>query len=128
VVLLPASIPEVPVHRFSLTAGLLCAVVDTASMIPLAFPTQRDKRVAMTSAFERFVLGPTIGPVTRALGGRGVIVGPVYALAASTPTALITRSYAPVLGMGVLNGLAVGAAYDRVRPIRRQGSGGMAAS
>jgi hypothetical protein len=72
VVLLPASIPEVPVHRFSLTAGLLCAVVDTASMIPLAFPTQRDKRVAMTSAFvEHFVLGPTIGPVTRALGGRG---------------------------------------------------------
>ena len=46
-------------------------------------------------------------------------MGPVYALAASTPTALITRSYAPVLGMGLLNGLAVGAAYDRVRPIPR---------
>jgi hypothetical protein len=25
---------------------------------------------------------------------------------------MITRSYAPVLGLGVLNGLAVGAAYD----------------
>ncbi|MCW2705157.1 MAG: hypothetical protein JWQ37_3152 [Blastococcus sp.] len=46
-------------------------------------------------------------------------MGPVYALAASTPPALIIRSYALVLGMGVLNGLAVGAAYDRVRPIRR---------
>ena len=105
-------------RRFSLIAGLACAIVDTASMVPLTFPTSRDKRVAMTAAFvERFALGLSVGPVTRALGGRGLVIGPVYALLASVPSALITGSAAPILGMGMLNGLAVGAAFDRVRPV-----------
>jgi len=86
-------------------------------MIPLTFPTRRDKRVAMTAAsVERFVLGLTIGPVIRSVGGRGVLVGPTYALVASMPSALITRSYPPILGMGFVNGLAVGLAYDCLRP------------
>jgi hypothetical protein len=102
-------------RRFAVAAGLACAAVDTALMSPLTFPTQGDKRVAMTAAFlERFVLGLSIGPVTRALGGPGLLTGPAFALAASVPTALITRSWAPVLGVGVLNGLAVGAAYDQL--------------
>jgi hypothetical protein len=102
-------------RRFALTAGLACAVIDTALMLPLTFPTGRDKRVAMTAAFvERFVLGLTVGPVTRALGGRGLLVGPAYGLLASIPSALITGTWAPILAMGALNGLAVGAAYDRV--------------
>jgi hypothetical protein len=82
-------------------------------MVPLTFSSRRDKRLAMTAAFlERFVLGLSIGPVSSALGAPGVLTGPLFALVSSTPTALITRSYAPVLGLGVLNGLAVGAAYD----------------
>jgi hypothetical protein len=102
-------------RRFALTAGLACAAVDTALMVPLSFPSTRDKRVAMTAAFlERFVLGLSIGPVTRALGGRGLVTGPAFALAASIPTALLTRSWAPVLGMGVLDGLVVGGAYDQL--------------
>jgi hypothetical protein len=102
------------VRRFALTAGLACAVLDTALMLPLTFPTNGDKRVAMTAAFlERFVLGLSIGPVIRVLGGPGVLTGPAFALASSIPTAMITRSWAPVLGLGVLNGLAVGAAYDQ---------------
>ena len=102
-------------RRFAVTAGLACAVVDTALMAPLTFSSTRDKRVAMTAAFlERFVLGLSIGPVTRALGGPGVLTGPAFALAASIPTALITHSWAPVLGVGVLNGLAVGATYDQL--------------
>jgi hypothetical protein len=105
------------VRRFSLIAGLACAVVDTASMIPLAFPTRREKRVAMAAAFaERFVLGLSIGPVTRALGAPGLLVGPTFALVASVPSALITGSYPPVLGMGLANGLVVGAAFDRLDP------------
>ena len=102
-------------RRFAVTAGLSCAALDTALMVPLTFPTTRDKRVAMTAAFlERFILGLSIGPVTRALGGPGVLTGPAFALVASLPTALITRSWAPVLGIGVVNGLAVRAAYDQV--------------
>ena len=100
-------------RRFAFTAGLACAAVDAALMVPLAFPSRRDKRLAMTAAFlERFVLGLSIGPVTSALGTPGLLTGPLFALVASAPTALITRSHAPVLGLGVLNGLAVGAAYD----------------
>jgi hypothetical protein len=117
------------VRRFCLIAGLACAVVDTASMIPLTFPSRRDKRVAMTATFvERFALGLAVGPVTRALGGRGVLVGPAYALIASIPSALITGSAPPILGMGLLNGLAVGAAFDRLRPVqpRRSGTEGAA--
>jgi hypothetical protein len=86
-------------------------------MAPLTFSTPRDKRVAMTAAFlERFVLGVSIGPVIRVLGGPGVLTGPAFALAASIPTALVTGSWAPVLGLGVLNGFGVGAAYDRLHP------------
>ena len=100
-------------RRFALTARLVCAAMDTALMVPLAFPHRRDKRLAMTAAFlERFVLGLSVGPVTAALGAPGLITGPVFALIASTPTPLITNSHVPALGLGVLNGLAVGAAYD----------------
>jgi hypothetical protein len=103
------------VRRFSLGAALACAVVDTALMLPLTFPTGRDKRVAMTAAFvERFVLGLTVGPVTRTLGGRGLVIGPVYGVLASIPSAMITGTRAPILAMGALNGLGVGAAYDRL--------------
>ena len=102
-------------RRFTIVAGLACAVVDTALMIPLDFPSRRDRRVAMTAAFvERFLLGLTVGPVTRTLGGRGLLVGPVYGLLASVPSALITGTRAPILGMGAINGLAVGVAYDRL--------------
>jgi hypothetical protein len=102
-------------RRFTVSAGLVCAAVDTALMAPLTFSSSRDKRVAMTAAFiERFVLGLSIGPVTRALGGPGLLIGPAFALAASIPTALTTGSWGPVLGVGVLNGLAVGAAYDQL--------------
>jgi hypothetical protein len=102
-------------RRFALAAGLACAVLDTALMLPLTFPTRRDKRVAMTAAFvERFILGLTVGPVTRTLGGRGAVVGPAYGLVASIPSAMITGTGAPILGMGAVNGLAVGVAYDRL--------------
>ena len=102
-------------RRFALAAGLACAAVDTALMAPLTFSAPGDKRVAMTAAFlERFVLGLSIGPVTRAVGGPGLLTGPAFAFAASLPTALITHSWAPVLGVGVLNGVVVGAAYDRL--------------
>jgi hypothetical protein len=102
-------------RRFALAAGLACAVVDTALMLPLAFPSKRDKQVAMTAAFvERFVLGLTIGPLTRTLGGRGLVIGPAYGLLASIPSAMITGTRAPILAMGAVNGLAVGAAYDRL--------------
>ena len=102
-------------RRFALAAGLACAVVDTALMLPLTFPTRRDKRVAMTAAFvERFVLGLTVGSVARTLGGRGLVIGPAYGLLASIPSAMITGTRPPILVMGAVNGLAVGVAYDRL--------------
>jgi hypothetical protein len=104
---------EVAVLGFALLAGLAAAVVATAAMIPLPFPAAAEKRLAMISAFvDRFFLGLVIGPAARGLDANGLVVGAVLGLGLSLPTAMITRSYGPILVLGTLLGLAVGIAYE----------------
>ncbi len=100
---------------FAIVAGLLAALVDTGVMIPLEFPTAEDKREAMIAAFaDRAVLGFVVGPVAAGLGVNGIVVGVLLGAAASVGAAVITRTWAPIIGMGVVTGLIVGVAYELV--------------
>lgn len=88
-----------------LIAGLVFGVIDVLIMIPLKMP---DKNRAMLGAFfSRFAIGFLIGgsalPVAPWLGG--LIIG----LLLSLPDAIITKVYAPILGIGALGGIVIGA-------------------
>ncbi len=100
---------------FALRAGVIVAARAAGTMVPLPFPTPRDKRTAiLAAAVERFCLGFVIGPAARGLGANGLAVGLLLGLGLSIPSALITKSYAPILDLGLLFGLGVGLAYQFV--------------
>jgi hypothetical protein len=92
-----------------LTLGILCGLVfgglAVATMIPLSFS---DKRAAMLGAFlNRFAIGLVIGAA--ALPLPGWLTGLLFGLLLSLPDALITKAYAPIIGLGTLGGLIIGA-------------------
>jgi hypothetical protein len=91
-----------------LILGIICGVVyglfSVATMIPLEFP---DKKAAMLGAFiNRFSIGFVIGIATLPLPGwaRGFLIGLLLSLA----DAIITKAYAPILGLGAIGGLIIG--------------------
>ena len=97
---------------FSLVAGLVFGSISAGSMIKIEAPSLRQKREAMAAAFlERFFTGFVIGPVAKGLGANGLLIGAVLGIGLSVPSALITRAYVPILVIGTIGGLAVGAAY-----------------
>ena len=97
---------------FALIAGLIVGTVDTLVMVPLPFPSPEAKRTAMIAAFiERFFLGFVVGPVAAGLDANAILVGAVLGLGLSVPTALITKSYVPIVALGLLGGVTVGIAY-----------------
>ncbi len=84
--------------------GLAFGGLAVALMLPMQFP---DKRQALFAAFaSRFAIGflvpfchlPVSWPVSGALVG----------LLISAPDAVITKAYAPVLGVGVIGGAILG--------------------
>jgi hypothetical protein len=76
-------------------------------MIPLKFPTAGEKKRAVLGAFlNRFVLGFVVANVVLPLPGAAA--GAVLGLAVSAPDAVITRAYAPILGMGTVMGAVCG--------------------
>jgi hypothetical protein len=81
-------------------------------MIPLAFP---DKRAAMLGAFaSRFALG--FFAATASLPLPPAAAGALVGILTSLPDAIITKSYAPILGTGVVFGAVAGilvARFDR---------------
>lgn len=100
---------------FALLSGLATALVAVGSMIPLRFDTAADKRIAMTAAAaDRFFLGLLVAPVAAATGVHGVLVGAGLGVGLSIGSALITKSYGPILVMGLLLGTAVGVAYELI--------------
>ena len=114
--------PGVPAHRhvggqtltFALIAGLAFAVVAAAIMLPIPFPTIEEKRTAILAAFlDRLFVGFVIGPAASGLHANGLLLGAILGLGLSVPTAIITKSYPPVLGLGLVGGLAVGFAFER---------------
>ena len=89
---------------FGLLAGLAYGAVSVATMLPLAFA---DKRAALAGAFlNRFAIGLLV-PLVAVPGPRWVI-GLGLGVLLSLPDAIITKAYAPILGLGALGGLAIG--------------------
>jgi hypothetical protein len=87
--------------------GILFGFIDVLLMIPLSFPNKVDKRVAMIGAFfDRFAIGVLIGvtslPVAPWL--QGIIV----AVLVSLPSAIITRTYGPILAVSIVGGALAG--------------------
>ena len=84
--------------------GLVYGVIDIIPMLRMNLP---DKRAAITGAFiNRFSIGflvpnslPGLDPILR-----GLLLGTVLSL----PDAIITKSYLPIMGLGVVGGLVVG--------------------
>jgi hypothetical protein len=95
-----------PMNR--ITLGLLCGLafglLDAAVMLPMSFP---DKKVAITGAFlDRFAIGFLTCVVD--LPFAGWLAGLVVALLISLPSAVISKTYAPILGTGAIGGIIIG--------------------
>jgi hypothetical protein len=92
-----------------LILGILCGLIfgglAVATMIPLSFD---DKRAAMLGAFlNRFAIGVVIS--VAALPLPGWLTGLIFGLLLSLPDAIITKAYAPIIGLGTIGGLIIGA-------------------
>ena len=91
-----------------LMLGILCGLVfggiSVATMIPLSF---EDKRAAMLGAFiNRFAIGVVIGAAS--LPFPGWVTGLLFGLLLSLPDAIITKAYAPIIGLGAIGGVVIG--------------------
>ncbi|TMB97606.1 MAG: hypothetical protein E6J42_07450 [Chloroflexi bacterium] len=89
--------------------GVTVGVADVLLMFPLQF---QDRTAALLGAFcARFALGFFAATVRLPLSPiwAGIVVG----LLTSAPDAIITKSYAPILGTGVLFGAVCGWAVGR---------------
>jgi hypothetical protein len=94
---------------FGVIAGLVFAAIDVALMIPMEFA---DKKTAMLGAFlSRFAIGFLIPLVKMPLPA--LVTGGIVGLLISLPDAVITKAYAPILGTGLIGGLAIGWAAGR---------------
>lgn len=87
--------------------GLAFGVIDVLVMIPLKYEDKRKKTEAMSSAFlERFMIGFLIPNVD--LGIHPALTGLLLGAGLSLPTAIITRVYAPIIGIGVVGSVIIG--------------------
>jgi hypothetical protein len=85
-------------------SGLVFGLLAIALMMPMSFP---DKRAALTGAFlDRFAIGFLICVVDLQIPGwaTGLIVG----LLISLPSAVVTKAYAPIIGLGAIGGIVIG--------------------
>ena len=95
-----------PMNRITLgiVCGLAFGLIDVLLMIPMVFP---DKRVAMIGAFlDRFAIGFLVCVVDLPIPGW--LTGLLVALLVSLPSAVITKAYAPILGLGAVGGVIIG--------------------
>jgi hypothetical protein len=87
-----------------LISGLIFGLVTVGMMLPMQFP---DKTTALVAAFiSRFGIGLVIGCVQ--LPWSGWVIGSVFGLLLSVPSAIITKAYAPILIVGTVGGLVIG--------------------
>jgi hypothetical protein len=99
------------------TLGLICGsvfgVLDVAVMLPMKMGDRRKKTEALAGAFiERFMLGFLIPVVS--IGVNPIATGAILGLGLSVPTALITRAYAPIIGIGLVGGIIIGVITNAV--------------
>jgi hypothetical protein len=93
------------------TLGLICGavfgLVSAGIMIPMKLGDKRQKTESLVASFiERFMLGFLIPVVC--IGLNPIATGALLGLGLSVPTALITRAYAPIIGIGVAGGIIIG--------------------
>ena len=89
--------------------GLIFGALAAAFMIPMQFT---DKRAAITGAFiNRLSIGFVIGAIQLPWPGwtTGLCIGVLLSLA----DALITKAYAPIIGLGAIGGLIIGVIVNR---------------
>ena len=91
--------------------GVLCGlgfgVADVLIMLPMKMENRRKKLEALSSAFiERFMLGFLIPNVS--LNMNVIAIGALLGLTLSLPSAIITRAYAPILGIGLAERIVIG--------------------
>ena len=90
-----------------LICGLVFGLIDVAIMVPMKFENSRKRAEALSGAFiERFMLGFLIPNVS--LDMHQAISGAMLGLGLSLPTAIITRTYLPIIGIGVAGGIIIG--------------------
>ena len=88
----------------SLACALGFGIFAVLIMLPLPFP---DKRRALTAAFfSRFSIGFLIPWVTLPLPA--AVTGALVGLLVSLPDAIVTKAYAPIIGVGVVGGGVIG--------------------
>ena len=91
-----------------ITKGIIAGIVfGVVSIIPMAFMKFADKTTAMTASFiSRFAIAFIIINMQLPIPGwaKGALVGVVLSL----PDALVTKQYAPVIGLGLIGGIVCG--------------------
>lgn len=88
---------------FGSAFGLFTAL----TMLPIKFNTKKEKMEALIASFiERFMIGFLIPNV--AFGVSPVITGLILGLFLSLPSAIITRSYLPIISIGLIGGVLIG--------------------
>ena len=100
-----------------ITLGLICGaafgIISAGIMVPMKLGDKRQKTESLIAAFlERFMLGFLIPVVC--IGLNPIITGAILGLGLSVPTALITRAWAPVIGIGVVGGVIIGVITNAV--------------
>src|ERR1700749_1911838 len=92
----------------NITKGLIAGIIfGIVSIIPMLFMQFEDKTRAITASFiSRFAIGFIIFnlPLPMANWLKGGVVGFVLSL----PDALVTKQYAPILGLGLIGGIVCG--------------------
>lgn len=87
--------------------GLVFGIIDVLVMIPLKYENNRKRNEAMSSAFiERFMIGFLIPNVI--LGIHPALTGLFLGVGLSVPSAIITRAYAPIIGIGIVGSVIIG--------------------
>ena len=87
--------------------GLVFGVVDVLIMIPLKYENNRKRTEAMSAAFlGRFMIGFLIPNVE--LGIHPALTGLLLGTGLSLPSAIITRAYAPIIGVGMAGSVSIG--------------------
>jgi hypothetical protein len=86
--------------------GILFGALAAGSMLPMTFP---DKRAALIGAFlNRLSVGVAIGAGVTGIAWPGWAVGLLFGILISAGDAVITKAYAPILGIGAVGGAIIG--------------------
>lgn len=86
-----------------ITCGAVFGALAVGMMVPMTFP---DKRAALSAAFlNRFAIGFVICVV--ALSWPSLLIGLFFGLLLSLPAAIITKAWAPILGVGAVGGVII---------------------